>query len=1026
MRSRSSNLRTKVVALLLSLTALWVFAAWVTVRDGLNLLWVQTYDNQIAQPSEPLVKELQVERRLSVTYLAQPGEQQRAALNASRERSIELAARFRESAEGWRANMAAGKELQGRIRDLSGKLDALAKTRDAIDAGSISRSETAQAFTGVLDAAFRVYSALGALDDPQIASDARNLIRLNRVREMASQEDALLAGALAAGKMTTTEHTLFVKMVGAQRFLADETVRELPDSDRAAFDEMADAPGFSKFRDLEDRVVAADPARTLPVSALDWRNTAEAALADLDQVVVEGGDSVVERATPVAAWVIIRMILAAGLGLIAVIASIVVSITTARALVQQLERLREAAWKLANERLPSLVERLGRGDKVDVAVEAPPLEFGTDEIGQVGQAFNAVQETAIRTAVEQAELRRNVREIFLSLARRTQALVHRQLTLLDAMERRETDAEELEDLFRVDHLATRMRRNAENLIVLSGSTPGRAWRRNVPMVDVVRGAVAEVEDYTRVTVLPFGSVALAGRAVGDVIHLLAELIENALSFSPPHTTVEVRGQSVANGYVIEIEDRGLGMGEDELAMANSRIQDRSEFNLATASRLGLFVVSRLTDRHGVRVQLKESPYGGTTAVVLVPQNLVSDDPDGVDETGGGGPAPAAALPGADGTGADAAPVATGGSVAVVERDRPSGLRDEPLLPAPSRASGDEIEPTGSGEPEALGDRPRNSPYQDAVARALSEPTTELPVRPGSGGASTGALPGPVGEPLNGTDEQGLPTRRRRVPGAHLREVMRRRPAPDAGAPPATRPGPAAPGTARPGGPPAPATDTNRSATPAAPAGRGPAADLTSGVGHDTESGQPTSADPTGPDRRPAAGPESAAEAQRTSAGLPVRVRQANLAAPLKSESDPVDGPEQDDQPARPPEQVRRMMSSYQSGTLRGRSAAAQLGDAGTAAADGAGGSGAQPAPGPESGTAPATAPAAAATTGVAPDPAATPQVRTVPGAPADGTTPPGTAGPDGTARPPDRASPADPVSPADDSPAADDDGVSSR
>jgi hypothetical protein len=149
------------------------------------------------------------------------------------------------------------------------------------------------------------------------------------------------------------------------------------------------------------------------------------------------------------------------------------------------------------------------------------------------------------------------------------------------------------------------------------------------MVDVVRGAVAEVEDYTRVNVLPLGSVALAGRAVGDVIHLLAELVENGLSFSPPHTTVEVRGQMVANGFAIEIEDRGLGMSEEDLAAANERIVDRSELNLANATRLGLYVVSRLTERHGVRVQLKESPYGGTTAVVLIPIGLVTegDDPN---------------------------------------------------------------------------------------------------------------------------------------------------------------------------------------------------------------------------------------------------------------------------------------------------------------------------------------------------------------------------------------------------------------
>ncbi|GAB3383515.1 hypothetical protein GCM10027452_35830 [Micromonospora halotolerans] len=227
--------------------------------------------------------------------------------------------------------------------------------------------------------------------------------------------------------------------------------------------------------------------------------------------------------------------------------------------------------------------------------------------------------------------------------------MHRQLTLLDAMERREHDAEELEDLFRVDHLATRMRRNAENLIVLSGSTPGRAWRRNVPMVDVVRGAVAEVEDYTRVTVRPLGPVSLTGRAVGDVIHLLAELIENGLSFSPPHTTVEVRGMMVSNGFAIEIEDRGLGMGAEELAAANRRIVDRSELNLANAARLGLFVVSRLTERHGVKVQLKESAYGGTTAVVLIPLELVTNDgPDpstsGGFPVGAGQPAPAAPAP----------------------------------------------------------------------------------------------------------------------------------------------------------------------------------------------------------------------------------------------------------------------------------------------------------------------------------------------------------------------------------------------
>jgi hypothetical protein len=209
-----------------------------------------------------------------------------------------------------------------------------------------------------------------------------------------------------------------------------------------------------------------------------------------------------------------------------------------------------------------------------------------------------------------------------SLARRTQTLVHRQLKLLDTMERNETNAEELAVLFRVDHLATRMRRNAENLIVLSGSAPGRAWRQPVAMVDVVRGAAAEIEDYTRVTVLPIPPAGLAGRAVGDVIHLLAELIENAASFSPPQTSVQVSGQMVANGFVVEIEDRGLGMSDRALADANEQLRKPPEFHLTSTVRLGLFVVGRLAERHGIRVHLRGSPYGGTTAIVLIPSALI--------------------------------------------------------------------------------------------------------------------------------------------------------------------------------------------------------------------------------------------------------------------------------------------------------------------------------------------------------------------------------------------------------------------
>ncbi|SCE92682.1 Signal transduction histidine kinase [Micromonospora viridifaciens] len=808
MRFRSSNLRTKVVALLASLVALWAFTAWVTVRDGVNLVGVQALDSKVFDPTEPLLLQLQLERRTSLTFLGSPGEEQRSQLAEIRQRTDQLAQEFEESVDNWQVGLLGSDTLDQRIDELIRGLEDLPATRAAVDDKSIERAAAGAAFTGVIEAIYRVYDALGKLDDEQAAEDTAALIGLNRARELLSQEDALLAGALAAGRITPAEQAQFAQVVGARRFTAEQAITRLPAADQHRYEQMLAGPTFVKLTDLETKVMQGGGTRP-PLSAAAWDRAASPALNEIGQVVLAGGDDIVDRAVPIAIWVILRLVLAAGLGLLAVIASIVVSITTARALVQQLERLREAAFRLANERLPGVVERLGRGEEVDVAREAPPLEFGDDEIGQVGKAFNVVQETAVRTAVEQAELRRNVREVFLSLARRTQALVHRQLTLLDAMERREHDAEELEDLFRVDHLATRMRRNAENLIVLSGSTPGRSWRRNVPMVDVIRGAVAEVEDYTRVNVLPIGPVSLTGRAVGDIIHLLAELIENGLSFSPPHTAVEVRGQLVANGFAIEIEDRGLGMSEEELAAANHRIVDRSELNLANATRLGLYVVSRLTERHGVKVQLKESAYGGTTAVVMIPLELVTvDEPDA--STSGGFRA-----------GAGTAPAGNEPAAAGAPEGRPAGATLElPTVPVAV------AETTSAPQP---GDEP---------VGAAEPPAT------------------PVGAEAPALTPSGLPARtRRRQPTAE---------------------------------------------GPGAPAGL-PTAD--------------TSAEGTG-----AAGDAPA----RTHVGLPVRVRQASLVPELRQEPSTPDTDQDEDEAVRPPEQVRRMMSSYQSGTRRGRTDAARL------------------------------------------------------------------------------------------------------
>ncbi|MCP9983013.1 sensor histidine kinase [Actinomadura madurae] len=507
------------------------------------------------------------------------------------------------------------------------ELDGLDDRRRAIDTLRTDRSRAFADYTALLNDVGSLQGSLATLDNSEVAKDARNEASLNRAREVLAQEDALLAGAIAAGRMTPEEHAQFVKLVGTQRTLYDYSASELRSADQAYYQRVVGMPEYSRFRTLEDHFVAsANLVRTSgPTAGVLWKTTADSNLTRLRGLELAVSAGAERRAAPISEGIITRVVLAGVLGLVAVVATLVLAIWVARSVIRELARLRREAIDLADVRLPNVIRRLRRGDEVDVAAEAPPLAFGTREIDQVGEAFNAARRTAIQGAVEEATLRRNVSDVFVNLARRSQTLLHRQLKLLDSMERRIETPDDLEDLFRVDHLATRMRRHAEGLIILSGQAPGRGWRSPVAIVDVARAAASEVEDYTRVNVAPMTRAAIVGPAVADVIHLLAELIENAATFSPPHTTVQVQGQAVAHGFTLEVEDRGLSMDETRLAAANQRLATSAEFDLSDSAQLGLFVVGRLARRHGIKVTLRTSPYGGMTAIVLLPEDLVVPD-----------------------------------------------------------------------------------------------------------------------------------------------------------------------------------------------------------------------------------------------------------------------------------------------------------------------------------------------------------------------------------------------------------------
>jgi signal transduction histidine kinase len=309
---------------------------------------------------------------------------------------------------------------------------------------------------------------------------------------------------------------------------------------------------------------------------------------------------------------------------VALLAAFVLAGMVARQMSRSMRKLRHAAFGIAEQRLPMLVDQLSRTDpgRVDTRVTPIPIT-STDEIGEVARAFDQVHREAVRLASEQALLRGNINAIFTNLSRRNQSLIEGQLTLLTDLENNEADPDQLENLFRLDHLATRMRRNGENLLVLAGEEPGRRWDQPVPLVDVVRAAASEVEQYERIELSGVPEAEIHGRAVTDLVHLLAELLENATTFSSPQTKVRVTATRLPDGRVmIEIHDKGIGLTAEDFADINHKLANPPTVDVAISQRMGLFVVGRLADRHGVRVQLRPSgEQAGTTSLVMLPDAI---------------------------------------------------------------------------------------------------------------------------------------------------------------------------------------------------------------------------------------------------------------------------------------------------------------------------------------------------------------------------------------------------------------------
>ncbi|HET9654552.1 MAG TPA: sensor histidine kinase [Kineosporiaceae bacterium] len=633
---------------------------------------------------------LMTERRASVVYLADPTHN-RAAVDAAR-RDLDAIAGPVLAATQQRA--ATDPEVYSQlVTDGTRSLKELPAIRQRIDAQQAGLLEVEDFYSEALDAvATSLHLIAGAEPVPQAAVSLAGIVSLFKANSIYLQADELALAASMGPGLSQAEFSRYAQALGGQRALLDEARVSLDTAGAVRLDQLRKSPAWQRLEAVHNTILLRGPSRGGPTQAAPGpaadasgamtvpdrttRQTRSGRQAAASGVPSAGATVAAEGATGTlpnpAAWNADMVTALQGLGgigtgaaqratalsrdagqsqleqaatvgaVLLVIGVLVLLVTTwtSGRLIGRLRRLREETLLLSRQRLPGIVTRLRQGEQVDVAAEVSPLDLGDDEIGQVAHAFNQAQETAIAAAVGEAEARAGLRTVFINIAHRSQSIVHRQLNLLDQAERSQEDPDQLALLFELDHLTTRARRNAENLILLGGGQAGRQWRNPVPLVQVVRGAISEARDYVRVSLGVLPQVNVVGGAVADIVHLLAELVDNATTFSPPTSRVEVRGNAAGRGIVLEVEDQGLGIEPEQLEHLNKLLHQPPDFQamaLADEPRLGIFVVAQLAARQGIRVTLTPSPaYGGTRAVILIPSDIVAtidlDSPSAAETT----------------------------------------------------------------------------------------------------------------------------------------------------------------------------------------------------------------------------------------------------------------------------------------------------------------------------------------------------------------------------------------------------------
>jgi signal transduction histidine kinase len=584
-----------------------------------------------------LMHRLQDERAAAVVLLASSrGNEEQIAERTTAYTDIQVGV---DDAERQFQNQSAAlTDLPDSYRDLlgviRGQISVLPQTRNRVANGGLGIIDTTATYTELVGNLVNLRELSAQLaGDIELTDRMQAVAALSRAKEFLSQERVIGHEVLYRGAYHPHLRNAFIgAQTGHDQALQAFSVVATGD-EQASLDGALEGPDVRQSRLYQDYLDQLDSGslNELPYDAAAW----DAAMVthanlmwDVEQAL---DDLVVEDATALRAAAERRVLVESGALLAMLLLAVMLAWLVARSMARSLRDLRQGALSVAQYGLPQAVARLRdpalstQLSPAEVAAQiAEPLPVHSkDEFGQVAVAFNAVHLEAVRTAAEQAQLRSSVATMFINLARRSQILVDRLINQLDRLERGEEDPDRLAELFQLDHLATRMRRNDENLLVLAGADSTRVQREPASLMDVLRAAQSEVEHYTRIE---FGVVdrdlEVAAHAVNDLVHLIAELFDNATAFSPPESQVVVEARRVGDRAVLYVEDRGLGLSAQQLAEINERLAKPPLVDVAVSRMMGLVVVSRLAARHGVKVELRPATERGTIADVTLPASVL--------------------------------------------------------------------------------------------------------------------------------------------------------------------------------------------------------------------------------------------------------------------------------------------------------------------------------------------------------------------------------------------------------------------